>query len=102
VGCAAPAPRKTAARPIGTPGDSAEPPTPVSSSPPYHARVEDAKPFPKTLDPASFADRPPVAKAYRIAGAIPEVLAQQPCECHCELSGHRSLLDCFASNHGAG
>ena len=39
--------------------------------------------------------------AYRVAGQIPEVLAQLPCYCYCDRRGHRGLLDCFASKHGA-
>jgi hypothetical protein len=30
------------------------------------------------------------------------VLAQQPCYCYCDGYGHGSLLDCYASYHGAG
>jgi len=30
------------------------------------------------------------------------VLAQQPCYCWCDKFGHASLLDCFATEHGAG
>jgi Protein of unknown function with PCYCGC motif len=34
---------------------------------------------------------------------VKKVLYQQPCYCHCDRSqGHTSLLDCFASQHGAG
>jgi hypothetical protein len=69
--------------------------------PHFHARLEDALPLPKIL-PASQFRIPIVAKAYRVAARIPEVLAQQPCYCWCDKIGHGSLVDCFATDHGAG
>lgn len=69
--------------------------------PPFHENAEEAKPFPKTLSPSLFPN-PVVARAYRIAGEIPEVIAQQPCYCYCDGYGHGSLLDCFKDGHGAG
>lgn len=69
--------------------------------PHFHARLEDALPLPKIL-PASQFRIPVVARAYRIAAQIPEVLAQQPCYCWCDKIGHGSLVDCFATEHGAG
>jgi len=70
--------------------------------PPFHTDAEAAKPFPKLIPASNFSSYPVVAKAYRIAARIPEVLAQQPCYCWCDKVGHGSLLDCFASDHGAG
>ena len=70
--------------------------------PPFRERVGPAEELPKPLPAASFADRPVVARAYRIAGEIPKVLAQQPCYCACEALGHGSLLECFGTEHGAG
>lgn len=67
--------------------------------PPYYESAERAKPFPSTLPPSLFKD-PKVAQGYAIAQRIPDVLAQQPCFCGCGKSGHRSLLSCFASDHG--
>ena len=75
---------------------------PVEAIPPFHESAEAAKPFPQVLPAAYFRSYPAVARAYRIAGQIPETLAQQPCYCYCDKFGHRSLLDCFASDHGAG
>jgi hypothetical protein len=69
--------------------------------PPYFASAAAARPLPRTLAPERFA-HPAVVKAYRVARQIPEVLAQQPCYCWCDKFGHGSLLDCFASDHGAG
>ena len=69
--------------------------------PPFFASAEAAEPLPKTLSPKLFPD-PNVAAAYRAAERIPSVLAQQPCYCHCDKFGHRSLLDCFTTKHGAG
>lgn len=69
--------------------------------PPFFERAEAAKPFPATLSPASFRN-PRVARAYQVAREIPEVLVQQPCYCHCDKFGHRGLLDCYRTDHGAG
>ncbi len=69
--------------------------------PPYHPSAEAARPLPRTLPPERFSI-PVVAQAYRVAQRIPEVLAQQPCYCWCDKYGHSSLVDCFASEHGAG
>jgi hypothetical protein len=49
-----------------------------------------------------FRGYPPVERAYQVAARIPEVLAEQPCYCWCDKFGHGSLLDCFATDHGAG
>ncbi|MBI4420390.1 MAG: hypothetical protein HY560_06150 [Gemmatimonadetes bacterium] len=54
--------------------------------------------------PASFfADNPRVLRAYQMARQIPGTLDGLYCNCHCkEAHGHRSLLTCFQSQHGAG
>jgi hypothetical protein len=70
--------------------------------PPFHKTVEAAKPFPPLLPAAFFREYPLAGRAYKAASEIPEVIAQQPCYCFCEKFGHRSLLDCYASDHGAG
>ncbi len=71
-------------------------------TPPYHSSAAAARPLPRTLPPEYFRRSPLVARAYQIAGEIPAVIAQQPCYCRCDRIGHRSLLDCYASDHGAG
>jgi len=79
------------------------PPSPgrVSGTVPVHYdRAGDAMPFPATLEPASFKQTE-VREAYQTAKEIPEVLAQQPCYCYCQRKGHRSLLDCFKTDHAA-
>ena len=55
------------------------------------------------LDPVSFSD-PRQQQAYTAARAIPAVLNQLYCWCHCRESTifhHRSLLECFESDHGS-
>lgn len=54
--------------------------------------------------PASFfAGNPRVMEAYRMAREIPATLDGLYCYCQCkENLGHRSLLICFHSQHGAG
>lgn len=43
------------------------------------------------------------AVAYQRAAEIPQVLDQLYCYCRCkENFGHKSLLTCFATRHGAG
>jgi hypothetical protein len=42
-------------------------------------------------------------QAYIVARDHPELLAQLDCYCGCEEhEGHKNLLDCFRTNHGAG
>ena len=58
--------------------------------------------LPETMSPSLFPS-PVVENAYAAAAKIKKILYQQPCYCHCDRSqGHGSLLDCFASRHGAG
>lgn len=58
--------------------------------------------LPATMNP-DFFNEPVVQNAYAVAAKIKKILYQQPCYCHCDRSqGHKSLLDCFASKHGAG
>lgn len=92
------------AEPQGTKGANPSPTVPpvASKTPPYHESAEAAKPFPPLLPAAYFRETPLVARAYQLASEIPEVLAQEPCYCYCDRYGHQSLLDCYASDHGAG
>ena len=55
------------------------------------------------LDPASFSSEQQ-RHAYMAARAIPAVLNQLYCWCHCRESTifhHRSLLECFESDHAS-
>ncbi|MFQ5804355.1 MAG: hypothetical protein ACE5JQ_15810 [Candidatus Methylomirabilales bacterium] len=96
-------PAQSTASPLSAHRSSPRPPSrsdrPV---PPYHESAEAAKPFPRLVPAAYFRNYPLVARAYEIASEIPAVIAQQPCYCYCDKFGHRSLLDCYASDHGAG
>lgn len=75
---------------------------PTPRIPAYFAQAEQAKPLPAVLDPRQFSD-PVIVKAYGFAKDLPEVFAQQPCYCYCDDGfGHRSLLDCYATDHSAG
>jgi hypothetical protein len=57
--------------------------------------------LPGTVSPTEFSDVV-VQNAYILAARVKRILYQQPCYCHCDRSqGHESLLDCFASKHGA-
>lgn len=53
--------------------------------------------------PASLVpDAPGALEAYAAARRVPQVLDGLYCHCHCNKSfGHRSLLTCFESEHGA-
>ncbi|HXE75544.1 MAG TPA: PCYCGC motif-containing (lipo)protein [Candidatus Xenobia bacterium] len=70
--------------------------------PPFHESAEAAKPFPTLMPPERYRDYPVIERAYRVAHRLPGVVAQQPCYCWCNKVGHTSLLDCYASDHGAG
>ena len=76
---------------------------PVQTRPttPYHKSAETAKPFPRLVPATYFHNYPLIEQAYRIAGEILQVITQQPCYCYCSRSGHRSLFDCHAYDHGA-
>lgn len=75
---------------------------PVEPVPAYFTSAAAARPFPYLLPAVDFRSYPSVEGAYAVAAEIPGVLAQQPCYCHCDRMGHRSLLDCYASQHAAG
>jgi len=62
--------------------------------------IDEKSGLPRTLDPNRFKGK--AKAAYTIAKEIPEILAQMPCFCECEASGHENLLDCFIDKHGAG
>ena len=53
--------------------------------------------------PASLVPNTPGAlEAYAAARRVPQVLDGLYCHCHCSKTfGHRSLLTCFESDHGA-
>ena len=58
-------------------------------------------PRPATLSPELFTGQ--VAKVYRIAQEVPELLERMPCYCGCYVNpGHRNNLDCYTDRHGAG
>ena len=83
-------------------GDQAAGATPTPRIPAFFATEDAAKPLPPVLDPKQFSD-PVVVKAYGYAQENPGVFAQQPCYCYCDSgSNHRSLLDCYATDHSAG
>jgi hypothetical protein len=53
-----------------------------------------------TQDPAMYQGD--TRQAYLVARDHPELLAQLDCYCGCEEhEGHKNLLDCFRTNHGA-
>ena len=69
--------------------------------PAFHSQPPDGQ-LPETLSPSEFTNVV-VQNAYTLAARAKKILYQQPCYCHCDRSqGHTSLLDCFASKHGAG
>lgn len=75
--------------------------SPTDRVPEYYKSEAEAKPFPKTMDPAQFRE-PAVRRAYQVAREIPGVLAQQPCYCYCDRVGHKGLLACHRDAHSAG
>jgi hypothetical protein len=76
--------------------------SPTPRIPAFFESAGAAKPLPAVIDPSQFRD-PVISKAYYLAKLNPELFAQQPCYCYCDAGhGHRSLLDCYASDHSAG
>src|SRR3982074_1200131 len=68
--------------------------------PSYHAYAL-KPPIPATMDPKLFPDALN-RNVYALAAKIKPVLYQQPCYCYCDRNaGHKSLLDCYASEHGS-
>jgi hypothetical protein len=63
-------------------------------APPYFKHAEDAKPFPRTLNPSQFQSGE-VREAYAVATEMPDVLVQQPSYCRQPIL--HSLLDCFVN-----
>ena len=56
----------------------------------------------KIVSPSRYADAPKIARVYAMAARIPHVLDGLYCYCECSKhSGHRSLISCFESDHGA-
>jgi Protein of unknown function with PCYCGC motif len=54
------------------------------------------------LSGAAVPNTPGALEAYAAARSAPAVLDGLYCHCHCrENAGHRSLLTCFESTHGA-
>jgi hypothetical protein len=54
------------------------------------------------LPPVAVPRTPGAAEAYAAARNAPAILDGLYCHCHCrENAGHRSLLTCFESDHGA-
>jgi hypothetical protein len=54
------------------------------------------------LQPSAVPRTPGAAEAYAAARNAPAILDGLYCHCHCrENAGHRSLLTCFESDHGA-
>jgi hypothetical protein len=55
------------------------------------------------MPPSMFSYSPRIMQAYQAARAVPATLDGLYCYCQCnEHMGHRSLLICFHSQHGAG
>lgn len=105
-------PRNNANRPTST--DTAitkqTPPAPQSVAnhkhettarvPAHYQAAPSANSLKGTLAPEIFTGN--IRLGYQAAKDIPEILAQLPCYCHCDMSeGHKSLHSCFEDEHGA-
>jgi hypothetical protein len=67
---------------------------------PFHSDPP-REPLPATLDATNFTFSRSAYVAYALAGKVRAILYQEPCHCLCgKYSGHKSLLDCFVSEHG--
>ena len=78
---------------------------PPDDVPAYNATAP-VKPLPPVLSgdqlTGIYFTHPYQVTAYKMAAAIPAVLHQQPCYCHCDRAlRHNSLHSCFEGTHGA-
>lgn len=72
----------------------------ATPAPAIDARVDAARPN-RVIDPNSWTD-PQVRRAYAAAKQYAHVLEKIYCYCRCkENIGHRALVECFESDHGA-
>lgn len=73
----------------------------LGKSEPWGLPAIPRNPRPATLSPLLFTGQ--VARVYRIAQEVPELLERMPCYCGCYVNpGHRNNLDCYTDRHGAG
>lgn len=73
---------------------------PAPRMPAYYASAPDVKSLAPILPAEQFFG--PAREGYEKAKEIPQLLAQLPCYCECDLHmGHKSLQSCFSSDHGA-
>lgn len=78
---------------------------PSDDVPAYNATAP-VKPLPAVLSgdqlTGIYFTHPYQVTVYKMAAAIPAVLHQQPCYCHCDrVLRHNSLHSCFEGTHGA-
>ena len=78
---------------------------PSEDVPAYNAKAP-VKPLPAVLSgdqlTGIYVTHPYHLTTYKMAAAIPAVLHQQPCYCHCDrVLRHNSLHSCFEGTHGA-
>lgn len=106
AGCGQPANQTQSSTPAASaPSHADHTAAATSATPRIPAHFESAaaaQPLPAVLDPKQF-NSPIIARGYAMAAANPAVFAQQPCYCYCDAGeNHKSLLDCYASDHSAG
>lgn len=79
-------------------GTAADAPAP-SATPGAEAAPSSAQAPRKQFPDMQYLEQIPYA--YQVAGDHPEMLAQIPCYCPCELYGHTGVVDCYRSQHAA-
>jgi hypothetical protein len=90
---------------LATLAASAQWTNPSEDVPAYNASAP-VKPLPPVLKgdqlTGIYFTHPYQVTTYKMAAAIPAVLHQQPCYCHCDrVMRHNSLHSCFEGTHGA-
>ncbi len=90
---------------LATLAASAQWTNPSEDVPAYNASAP-VKPLPPVLSgdqlTGIYFTHPYQVTTYKMAAAIPAVLHQQPCYCHCDRAmRHNSLHSCFEGTHGA-
>ena len=96
----APSEKANHAHPSSSPATAPTVITPARRIPAFFAIAPNMRDLPPTLPPERFEGE--TRRAYQMAREMPEMLAQLPCFCYCDTTGHKSLHSCFEDEHSAG
>ena len=87
-------------KPAQTPEARTSNPLSASAIPAHYEVAPDMAELRAVLPASQYTGK--TRAAYEAAKAIPTLLAQMPCYCHCDRGmGHKSLYSCFEDDHAA-